>query len=188
VLTVLREELLGHLSQLPSVFDLYTNNDSAFVTQALNWLSSAEATLLKFRNPNAALLATERGHILTAKDGYCDPAIVVKEKSLRKAIRATTSVCLARAESALREQVNSINQQLAPERLKMAQLLSVVSAINPIPLPPTEPYTNWLQSVWNNLLVNGDTKPMHAYLSATLAPVDRLYLLDELLTNMLGSN
>jgi len=186
MLSVLRAELLDHLLRLGSVLDRYASSDPDFVAQAIRWLSGTEDTLKRFRQPGAALMAAQHGLILAAGDGFHDPEIDPAVTSPRKLLRATASLCLSRAESSLRSQVAVIDEQLEPVRLKMAQLVSVASSVKPIPLPPTEPRTLWLQTVWNGLAVNGDTKPMHAYISTVLSPVDRLYLLDELLSNLLA--
>lgn len=186
MLSVLRTELLNHLLRLGGVLDRYASNDPDFVAQANRWLAGAEEILNRFRQPDAALIAAQHGLILAASDGFHDPEIDPAVTSPRKLLRATTSLCLSRAETSLRSQVAAIDEQLDPVRLKMAQLISVASSARPIPLPPTEPRTIWLQTVWNGLAVNGDTKPMYAYISTVLSPVDRLYLLDELLSNLLS--
>ena len=186
MLSVLRAELLDHLLRLGGVLDRYASSDPDFVAQATRWLSRAEEILKRYRQPTAALMAAQHGLILAAEDGFHDPEIDPSVTSPRKLLRATASLCLSRAESSLRSQVAAIDEQLEPVRLKMAQLVSVASSVKPIPLPPTEPRTLWLQTVWNGLAVNGDTKPMHAYISTVLSPVDRLYLLDELLSNLLA--
>jgi hypothetical protein len=186
MLSVLRAELLDHLLRLGGVLDRYATGDPDFVGQATRWLSGVEETLKRFRQPAASLMAAQHGLILAAGDGFRDPQIDPAVTSPRKLVRATASLCLSRAESSLRSQVAAIDEQLEPVRLKMAQLVSVASSVKPIPLPPTEPHTIWLQNVWNGLVVNGDTKPMHAYISSVLSPVDRLYLLDELLSNLLA--
>jgi len=184
--TVLREELLVHLFKLSEVLDLYSSGDPNFVNRAVQWLSKTESVLTKFRHSSVSLLATQRGLIVAAKDGYLDPELESGVRvSTRKVIRATASLCLARAESELRGCVDAIDRRLDPLRLKMAQLISVASSNKPISFPPTEPRTEWLKSVWNDLAINGDTKLMHTYLSAALSPIDRFYLLDELLDNML---
>jgi hypothetical protein len=185
VKTILREQLLEHLVQLSSVIDRYASGDPYFVEKAIDWISDVEATLSRFRQRDTSLLAAQRGMIQASYDGYYDPALDAAQTSKRKAVRATTAACLARVESAVRTHVQVIDDSLEPLRLKMAQLISVASAVEPIPLPPTEPRTEWVKQVWSGLNVNGEMKPMHSYIAASLSPVDRLFILDELLRNLL---
>lgn len=67
----------------------------------------------------------------------------------------------------------------------MAQLLSVVSAQSPLPMPDTNPVPEaWLRSLWQSLPLTAEVRPMYAYLNTALPAIDRLYLLGELLTNL----
>lgn len=187
MITVLREELLAQLGELPALIDLYTNTDGQFVEYALDWLSKCESVLMRFRSPLAGQVANQRGRIVVANDGYQDPLLFHQTMSARKALRITARVALDDAEKVISRRVSAINDELEPLRMKMAQLISIASAIQPIPLPPTEPRTTWLQQAWSGLQVNNDTKPMHTFLSVSLSSVDRLYLLDELLSNLIAN-
>lgn len=188
MLVIIRERLLEHLTELPQVLDLYASGDPGFVDSAVEWLSDAEATLVRHRQSAVPLLSTQRGLIIAVRDGYHDPELDSSAIPRRKAVRATASVCLARSEAALRDRIDAIDEHLAPLRRQMAQLLSVTSVVRPISLPAEPPANRqrWLERVWHELPINGDTKPMYDYLNASLAPVDRLYLLDELVTNLLS--
>jgi hypothetical protein len=188
VQTVLRQELLEHLARLPAVFELYRNADPRFMPEAVAWLSAIEATLLRFRSPKASQLAAERGLILAAADGYRDPQVAsASQAASRRGASATTALCLGRAEAAVRLHVEAISEQLDAMKVKMAQLLAIGSSARAIPMPRGEPRTAWLSQVWAGLVVNEETQRMHMFLAASLATVDRLYLLDELLSNLLTS-
>jgi len=186
VLTIFREELTNVLLKVPALFDEYARGDISFVDHTIDWHTSVEAVMVRFRSQSASQVAVQRGRILAAKDGYQDPALLKEKTSSSKAVRFTAMACLTLSEAAARLQVEAINGQLDPLRLKMAQLISVASALKPIPYPPTEPHTTWLLQVWDGLLVNGDTRPMFNYLKTSLALVDRLYLLDELISNTIS--
>jgi hypothetical protein len=45
----------------------------------------------------------------------------------------------------------------------------------------------WLEKVWRGLETSNGTQGMYAYLNAALRPSDRLYLLDEIVTNLVQS-
>ena len=49
------------------------------------------------------------------------------------------------------------------------------------------PRDAWLASVWKGLNVNGEVQGMYRYLGAAMQPADRLFLLDEVLGNLLAA-
>jgi hypothetical protein len=184
----LRQELLEHLAQLPSVLDLYRDASPSFILEAVAWLASMEATLLRFRSPKASLIAAERGLILATADGYRDPQVAGGgQGSSRRGARATAVVSLGRAEAAVRSQIEAINEQLDAMKVKLAQLLVIASSVRPLPMPGSEAHTQWLTNVWAGLAVSEETRRMQAFIATSLATVDRLYLLDELLLNLVAS-
>jgi hypothetical protein len=191
MLTVIREELTKHLLELPEITNLYVLQDPDFEVQTVGWLVMVEKTLSRFRNPSVSLAAAQKGRIMSARDGYVEPEFSGKKVNTRKVTRATALLALTQAESAIRQEVEKINMEIEPSRVKMTQLLSVASSIKPIPMPPTEPRTEWLKKVWNALSVSEDgtdTRALHTYLGVALHTVDRLYLLDDLLTNLISSS
>lgn len=105
----------------------------------------------------------------------------------RKAVRASAALALGRVEEALRSEVAAADARLAEGRERIAQLLAVATAAAPIPLPPTEPHNAWLGRVWRGLDVNGATHGMYAYLNAAFTASDRLYMLDEVVANLLAA-
>ena len=186
MLAALREQLVGSLQEVPEVMNFYIKNPPIFVDRTIQWITKTEQTLQKFRIPTSSLLATERGKILATLDGYRDPE-VTDSKSTRKAMRATACLALSRIEPAIRADIHQIDEKFDHMRNKMAQLLAVSSSTSPIPLPPTEPKTLWLQKVWKNLAIQPETKGMYEYLNTALKYSDRLYLLEEVIDNLLSN-
>lgn len=186
MLAITREKVLEHLREVPRLADLYRDRDPAFRERVLDWLSQVEESLGRLRNPLASRAAAERTTILAVADGLREPGID-GSVSVRKATRATVSLALRRVEEALRELVESTDRKLDEGREKMTQLLAVATAAQPIPLPPTEPRQAWLEKVWRSLETSNGTQGMYAYLNAALRPSDRLYLLDEIVTNLVQS-
>jgi hypothetical protein len=186
MLAITREKVLEHLREVPRLADLYRDRDPAFRERVLDWLSQVEQSLGRLRNPLASRAAAERTTILAVADGLREPGID-GSVGLRKATRATVSLALRRVERALRELVETTDRKLDEGREKMTQLLAVATTAKPIPLPPTEPRQAWLEKVWRSLETSNGTQGMYAYLNAALRPSDRLYLLDEIVTNLVRS-
>ena len=53
-------------------------------------------------------------------------------------------------------------------------------------MPPTEPRLGWMRRVWERLGQCEDTRALHLYLSSALSAADRLFLLEELIENILA--
>ncbi|MDT0305794.1 hypothetical protein RM780_02295 [Streptomyces sp. DSM 44917] len=186
MLSATRHMLTAHLLDLPRVLDRYAAADPAFVGEALAWLSSVEQTLLKLRRPLAGQVASARGRILGAKDGYRPNGAVSSGTTPRQAQRAVTAAALTETDNALRDIITGIDTRLDGYREKIAQLLAVASHARPLPTPGDQPRDPWLRSLWSDLATTPDTAGMHAYLKAALAPGDALDLLGELVDNLLG--
>ena len=188
MLVATREILLEKLLQLPALIDAYQRNDADFVQQVNSWFQELERALSQLRSPLASLVANQRGRIISALDGYREPALANGKMSRRKAANITTSLALSEVETALVKLLQDIDEKFDLWREKMAQYISVASAVIPIPLPPTEPRQNWLKDIWTSWKALDETRAMYNYLNTAIAPNDRLHLLGELLENNLNGN
>jgi hypothetical protein len=181
---LIRETAMKLLQEIGHLTDLYQKRDPQFVRRTLDWLRTAEEEMGKLRHPSASTIAAQRGQILSTEDGYRPPQI--ESRNRRKLTRATAMQVLGDVERDLRAAVERCDEFLTEMREKMSQLLAVAAAEGALPLPPTEPRSTWLTKVWKSLQ-RGNGAGMFGYLSARLQRADRIYLLDELLTNMTAS-
>lgn len=182
MLSYAREQLNEQLSRLSAVVDLYARNEPDFVERALEWIRETETRLQKLRNPRASLLAAERGKLLAAHEGRPEGA---GRSSARRQARAVASEVLSACEASVREVIADADRRLDDTRTRLAQIVAVASAKQPIPLPPTEPRTAWLSKIWTGMSLVPEASGMVTYISATTRHVDILYLLDDLLSNLI---
>lgn len=187
MLSYTREALVERLLQVPALISLYQGQDAAFLPTTLQWMSETEALLKQLRSPLASLCASERGRLLAAIEGFRDAELVTREGSPRKAARAMGALCLGRVEASLRERVGELDARLGVAAEKMAQLLALGSTKSPLPLPPTEPASEWLAQVWQHLAGVAETRQLHAYLSSLLSADDRQYLLAQATEHLLAA-
>lgn len=180
MLTMERELLLEHMARVTSLMDLYERGDASFVEHSMHWLREMEKLLQRFRSPEVSLLATLRGRIMAARDGYREPEIDDKVSN-RKMVRATVADCIAKADEAIRKRLHAINCELDGMSAKMYQLIALASAVRPINVTPKGNRETWLFTIWQGLGVDGPTNQLKGYLSASLALGDRLYLLDDIM-------
>lgn len=183
MLTMFRECLRQQLALLPAVTDLAVRNEASFPDRAQDWLHRTEQALVQLRRPEAALFSTLRGRLGSAREGFRDPQ-VPGELTSRKALRATASVYLSQGEEVLRRALGDVEEQLRPLRGQLAQLVSAASLLSLIPPIGDTPREPWLRLIWARISQAEQTRGMATYLQTSLSSVDRLYLLDELLSNL----
>jgi hypothetical protein len=183
MMTMLRESLHAQLALLPAITDLSARSDPSFPDRAQEWLAATEKSLSQLRRPEAGLFATLRGRLLSSREGFRDPQ-VPGEMTNRKALRAAATVYLSQGEGALRETLAQIEDQLRPLRAQLAQLVSAGCLLGLIPQNQEGPREEFLRLIWSRLSEVDQTRGMATYLRTTLAAIDRLYLLDELLGNL----
>ncbi len=182
MLSVVREQLNEHLLRLPAVIDLYAANDASFIARAHDWIRDTEQRLQALRSPRASLLAAERGKLVAANEARPDGA---GRATTRKHARNVASEVLSVCEASVREAIADADRRLDDARTRMAQLIAVASSKQPIPLPPTEPRTAWLSKIWTSMAQVPEAAGMVAFIGTTMRRVDVLYLLDDLLSNLL---
>jgi len=185
MLAFTREKLISHLLQIPPLVDLYQNHDPLFAERVVDWLSELEESLGQMRLPTAGMAASERALILAIADGYRDQEIEVSSRRPRKAKQAAAALAINRMQSELRRRIEEIDEQFDAWRERMAQFIAVAINSNHIPLPPTEPRNAWLSNIWKSWGSNGETQSMYNYLNAAMTQGDRIFLLDELISNIL---
>lgn len=185
MLALTRHKLLEHLQTLSNIVDFYRRHDPLFESAAIDWLEKVEQTFLQLRHPLAGSVAVERAKILAVSDGYRDYEASLSGTSRRKAGNVTLVIVLGRVETMLLQDVMRIDTQFSSWREKMAQFIAVATNEQPIPLPPSEPRQVWLQQLWHGFHTTPETHSMYVYLNTVMSSSDRLYLLDELIENLL---
>jgi hypothetical protein len=186
-LAALREELTEHAGALSRVVDLHASLDPSFTEQAASWLLDVEKSMRRFRRPRASLFASLRAQVTGAADGLVREDVVVETgRSSRKRRRAVAVSCLREGEAALRAEAERIDALFDEARGKMAQLMAVASIQHAIEPPPDGMTTAWLKKTWTELPLIDETRVMYAYLNASLSLLDRLMLLEEVLSSLLA--
>ncbi len=185
MLAYTREKLLDKLQLTPAILDLYQQQNPSFASEVLSWLSSVEEVMSRLRLSQASQITVEKGKVLAVMAGIPDQSFAVHRLSQRKLVQASALFSLGRAQEAVQQKIQNIDQQFEIWREKMAQYLAIATSRVPIPLPPSEPREAWLKSVWSLLNINGETQNMYRYLNTALQPADRNYLLSQLLDNLL---
>lgn len=181
VQSVLREMVT---EQLLAATKLDQKNQARdYQSEVLDWLDNTGEALKRLRHPLAGMVAAKSALVTAASQGY-RPDGVAEQTSRRNAVRVTCALIVDEITAELASIVSDTDKFFTEMADRMAQLLAVATPEAPIPLPPTEPRSAWLDKVWLTLGQNSATGSMHAYLGARLSRTDRHYLLDDLIGNM----
>lgn len=183
MLTIVSVKLKERLAILSALTDLEARSDPTFPERVLVWLDETEKALQQLRRPEAATLAALRGKLLASRDGFRDSE-VRGDLTPRKALRAAATIYMAQAEARLRDALQQIEAHLQPLRAQLLQLVSAGYLLGVIASRGSATHEQWLSRTWSQLGNSDKLRGVHVYLSAALPSTDRLYLLDELLTNL----
>jgi hypothetical protein len=183
---IIRERIVEQLMEVPALVDQYLRHDHQFVGQTLRWLRETEHKLQNTRSTVVSELAALRGLAAASEDGYVDPNVSAAKSSSRKSRRVMVVHTLSQAESALRRHVEFIDVEFNNFRDKLSQLLAVTSTNSPLP-PPKTIDSHYIDTVWEMLKHAPENQSLYFYLQARLTVIDRRYLLQDLLHNLLDS-
>ena len=177
----LRERLVEELLKLHDLANRYPQNSPGFIQQTLSWMKGLEQVLTRLRHPLAGTLASRRMLLESALDGHVDTS----SHSRRKAARFRAVDLLAEAEAELRNEVERIDRQFNEWRDKIAQLAALASSQQPLPI--SDPLVDaQLKLLWHQMGTAAEGANMHRYLSAVMPEADLLYLLRDVLNNLLS--
>jgi hypothetical protein len=160
----------------------YARTDPRFVEEVSRWLEATETSLGKLRHPAAGFVAARRGLLEATADGHRPDG--VEGGQARRVRRAAAAVTVAEVEARLGEEVMRLDATLAEWQERMSQLVAVAAQHTDFPAP-REPREAWLMEVWRTLDVGNGAQGMFEYLSARLGRTDRLYVLDQIMANVL---
>lgn len=180
--SVIRETMVTALIEVSSLTARYAQSDARYVEEVSRWLATTETSLGKLRHPAAGFVAARRGLLEATTDGHRPEG--VEGSQSRKIRRAAAAVTVAEVEGRLGEEVMRLDVLLAEWHERMSQLVAVAAQHTDFPAP-RQPREAWLMEVWRALDVGNGAQGMFEYLSARLGRTDRLYVLDQIMANVL---
>lgn len=182
---ILRERILERLLALRSITEKYAARDPSFPGAVGDWHDATARVLGELRHPLAGLAAAERGRVIAAADGLRDPDERAERTTTRRSARAVAAASLARTEQALRGELAQVEARLMALRSQIAEMVARVHAQNPIAPRGDRPREAWLRGVWRSLNGEPKARAQQAYLAGLMPWVDRLYVLGEVLDNLM---
>jgi hypothetical protein len=187
LLAVRIEKLREHLAGLAQLVDAYERGDIDFPDRCLRWLDAAEQVMAQLRLPEGAEMASLRSSITRAPDDVPDRAEGTRasRQARARARNAAAASALSRAEAVMRGVILDAREQLQEYERKLVEAVTAAVLMGVLPLPPESPRESWLRRVWQALTQYEPTRPTTVYLASALQGVDRLWLLDEILSRLL---
>jgi hypothetical protein len=174
--------MVAALLEVSDLSARYARTDPKYVEDVHRWLEATENSLGKLRHPAAGFVAAQRGLLEATADGYRPDG--VEGGQARKIRRAAAALTVAEVEGRLSEEVMRLDTVFAEWHERMSQLVAVAAQHTDFPAP-RQPHEAWLMEVWRALDVGNGAQGMFEYLSARLGRTDRLYVLDQIMANVL---
>lgn len=180
--SVIRETIVSALLEVSDLTSRYARTDPKYVEEASRWLERTETSLGKLRHPAVGFVAARRGLLESASDGHRPDGVEAGQP--RKVRRAIAAVTIAEVEGRLGDEVMQLDATIGEWHERMSQLVAMAAQHTDFPAP-REPREAWLMEVWRTLDVGNGAQGMFEYLSARLGRTDRLYVLDQIMRNVL---
>jgi hypothetical protein len=180
----MRDQLTEKLMELPGLLELYRQEHPSFLEKTVDWHARVEELLKRLRKAEVGKISSQKARILSVKDACRSSKSGEKPASVRKLERVTANEALQTSEAVLSGMVQHCEEQLASARQEIHKLVSLsLTARGTLP-EPIEPHQRWLETVWASLPVDANTRLIFNYVSLSVKPLDRLFLLDEALGNV----
>lgn len=177
------ERVGPQLESLSPLVECYRRGEFDFPDRALRWLDETEKLLAGLRVPGSTEIVTLKGRILKAADSLAADEGKPARSRVRSARNAAAMSALERAEEILRDCRAQAEDRLDQFEGKLCEGLTALSL--QVPLPDRyEPATAWLTEIWTIMAQTPPTRPLATYLAASLSMVDRLFLLDTVLSRL----
>lgn len=175
----------NHLATLAPLIDAYAKGDHNFVPHTLAWLQETEGMMSRLHLPEGAEMSSLRGQILKTADTARDEEGRSTRRAIRQAQNAAAADALTRTEALLQARAREAEQKLEHYEEKLVQAVTAAGLINgTIPSPAGESREKWLRQIWANLTRHDALRPTTMYLAAALSTVDRLFLLDRIMSRL----
>ncbi|UCG49180.1 MAG: hypothetical protein JSU94_05235 [Phycisphaerales bacterium] len=183
ILCVQIDKLSSCLSALAPLMDCYLNGKPSFPDDTLKWLEDAEKTMSMLRLADGAEMSALRGRILRAADALPSDDGRPKRAAVQRARNAAAAEALERAEAIIRRRVFDAEERLRRFEDKLCEGITAFLLENSLP-EKTPPHQVWLNQIWTRFKQFQATRPLAIYVAASLAKVDRSYILDRVLARV----
>lgn len=183
ILSVQIERLAPHLQALAPLLDAYQKGEPSFPDRALAWLSEVERTMAGVQLRQGSEISSLRGRIIKAADALVSGPEKPPRSQVRSARNAAAAEALERAEDILRTITEANQERLQRFEDKLCEGMTALALQVDIPAP-NGASTAWLNEVWRLLRAQDATRPLYLYLSTSLSMVDRLYIMESVLSRM----
>lgn len=181
ILCVQIDKLGSCLSTLAPLMDCYQNGKPGFPDDTLKWLEDAEKTMSMLRLTDGAEMSALRGRILKAPDALPAENGRPTRAAVRRARNAAAAEALERAEAILRRRLLDAEDRLRHFEDKLCEGITAFLLQNSLPKKKSS-HQAWLNQIWARFNKFQATRPLAIYIAASLAQVDRCYILDQVLT------
>jgi len=177
------EKIRAHLVSYPALIDQYRRKESTFPDHAVAWIEEAEKLMSMLQLPDSTELSSLRGRVLKVEDSLRTGDEPPSRAAIRRAGNAAAADSLERAEAILRGRLTAAEDRLRMFEDKLCEGMTAFLLQNALP-PMGGSRHGWLVRVWSQFAQFSATRPLSLYLAASLAEVDRCYIMENVLNRV----
>lgn len=182
ILAVHVTELTNYLKTLAPLIDRYQSGEPNFADGALEWLEEAEKMMSKMRLSEGSEMSALRSRIIRSVDTSILEGKETRSK-MRKSRNVAAAEALDRAESILRSRLLASEERLRFFEEKLCEGMTALLLQTQLP-EKKKVDTELINLVWNQLRQEQSTRPLALYITASLTPSDRSFILYRVLSRV----
>lgn len=181
-----KEQLTKLILKCSTLTDLYAMGAMNFSDKTCEWLKEVEDCMARLRLPSGAKMATLRAKVTGGVDLALKNGDIRVRSEARKYQNAITAEALEEAQITIQNVIDEANETLTFYEKKLEEAMTAAILQNKIPITPKENREEWLKSILFALKEYQPTKPTLIYMEVSLMLVDRLYIVDNIMTKVLS--
>lgn len=182
ILAVHVTELTNYLNTLAPLIDRYQRGEPNFADDALEWLEEAEKMMSKMRLPEGSEMSALRSRIIRSVDTSILEGKETRSK-MRKSRNVAAAEALDRAESILRGRLLASEERLRFFEEKLCEGMTALLLQAQLP-EKKKVDADLINLVWDQLRQEQSTRPLALYITASLTPSDRSFILYRVLSRV----
>lgn len=179
--SLVKEMLFAHLEKLSGPASLYRKNSPSWLPQAEYWLEEAQAHMIRFRFPEAGLIAAARGGIAKAGDAFQRGGLL-SGRQTEKARNTAAWEAVQETARLLTERARQAEDWLRAFDDKLCEGLTTYFLQHPIDVENGE--KPGPAGLWRGLKGCEATRALALYVETSLSSQDRQYLLERIVLRL----
>jgi hypothetical protein len=183
IYSIQKQKLEPALDRLPALVEAYRSNTVDFSDDVLTWLDEVQQAMASLRLTQGSEITSLKGMVLKAEDEVRATEEKPRRANLKTARNKAAMDAVIRTEEIMRTLLRATEERLQQFEDKLSEGLTALLLQVELPVRSKDT-TVWLSQVWELLQQQDATRPLYIYLTASLDHIDRLFIMEKLLSRI----